>query len=162
MMAKTMRRATYRPELTATFSLKELLKGTKRFATGGFIGPHITAFVDFWNLKEVSDPIGDLKKFHKLMLEESGLQWIEFGGFQFFMGRGGGKSLMSMRYVELFQQADLLHHRLAMQMVGPNLLRLKQRIHKRTMKKLKAKEMRPQRNYWRKQERLRNKRLPGR
>lgn len=168
-MMKTTRRGTYRPDLTAPFSLNDLLRPRepekKGFAFGGLVGVE-------WKLVAESRPIEDFYKFIDKIFdwEESqqnyyrqillwqhrvGHFYTDREGQILIGGFGHGKSAFSSAFL-------LSRERIKMQMIGLNLLKLKQRTEKRAIKKLQAKQMKPQRQQWRKQERLRNKRLPGR
>jgi hypothetical protein len=164
MTAKTNRRVTYRPDLTAQFSLKDLLKSSSPVSIF-LLSPHISVK---WNIITDSDPIEDLRGWQKSIEELKERYYYEmvlwdwndrgFDLWQMCMPRGVGK--YSLR--EMMQHMIFLNDRTAFAQVGPNLRQLKLKINRKALKKEKAKKLKPQRDEWRRQERRRNKRLPGR
>jgi hypothetical protein len=160
------RRVTYRPDLNAPFSLKDLLKPVSLFQKGDLF-----PLIDVkWDVITDSDPIEDLKRwrkqveelkghyYHDLMFWEYSWEDRGFGLWQMHIPRASGKTA----FYDMTRHIMFLGDRTAFAQVGPNLRKLKLKINKKVLKKEKNKKLRPQRDEWRRQERLRNKRLPGR
>ena len=138
---KTMRRATYRAWIV------DDSPGLPKYARGGVVW-HAESW-SFWDQHHHFDPIEDVRLAHESILKRY-QDYILYGGYR------SGKTLISLSAVSRFQ----IHAE--MSNISRNLAKLMQRCTRRRLRKTRKPEKQHQQQQWRRNERLSNKKLPGR